>query len=47
MARPKTNGSKDSIANLGFGARLCLAAEKLRNNTDARGGGVSSDRFCS
>ena len=35
MARPKTNGTKDSTANLGFEAKLWLAADKLRNNMDA------------
>ncbi len=35
MARAKSNGSKDSSANLGFEAKLWLAADKLRNNMDA------------
>jgi type I restriction enzyme M protein len=35
MARPKTNGTKDSSANIGFEAKLWLAADKLRNNMDA------------
>ncbi len=36
MARRKSNGSKpDSSANLGFEAKLWLAADKLRNNMDA------------
>jgi type I restriction enzyme M protein len=35
MARPKSNGSKDSSAHLGFEAKLWLAADKLRNNMDA------------
>jgi type I restriction enzyme M protein len=39
MARPKSNGSsssdKSSSANLGFEAKLWLAADKLRNNIDA------------
>lgn len=34
MARPKSNGTKDSTANLGFQAKLRLTAEKLRNNMD-------------
>jgi type I restriction enzyme M protein len=34
-ARPPKNGSKDSTANLGFEAKLWLAADKLRNNMDA------------
>jgi len=29
MARTKSNGSKDSSANLGFEAKLWLAADKL------------------
>jgi len=35
MARTKSNGSKDTSANLGFEAKLWLAADKLRNNMDA------------
>jgi type I restriction enzyme M protein len=38
MARPKSNGSSStdkSSANLGFEAKLWLAADKLRNNMDA------------
>ncbi len=36
MARRKSNGAKpDSSANLGFEAKLWLAADKLRNNMDA------------
>ena len=37
MARTaqKSNGNKDSTANLGFEAKLWLAADKLRNNMDA------------
>src|SRR5678815_5682972 len=35
MAHPKSNGTKDSSANLGFEAKLWLAADKLRNNMDA------------
>src|SRR6476620_409416 len=35
MARQKSNGSKDSTANLGFEAKLWLAADKLRSNMDA------------
>ncbi len=36
MARRKSNGTKpDSSANLGFEAKLWLAADKLRNNMDA------------
>ena len=38
MARPKkssSTSSKDSSANLGFEAKLWLAADKLRNNMDA------------
>ena len=35
MARAKSKGSKDSSANLGFEAKLWLAADKLRNNMDA------------
>ena len=35
MARPKTSSPKDSSANLGFEAKLWLAADKLRNNMDA------------
>ena len=35
MARTKSNGSKDSTANLGFEAKLWLTADKLRNNMDA------------
>jgi type I restriction enzyme M protein len=34
-ARSKSNGNKDSSANLGFEAKLWLAADKLRNNMDA------------
>jgi len=32
---PKSNGPKDSTANIGFEAKLWLAADKLRNNMDA------------
>ncbi len=35
MPRVNSNGSKDSAANLGFEAKLWLAADKLRNNMDA------------
>jgi type I restriction enzyme M protein len=35
MARPKKSPSSDSSANLGFEAKLWLAADKLRNNMDA------------
>ncbi len=36
MARPKSNGTKDSsTATIGFEAKLWLAADKLRNNMDA------------
>jgi len=35
MARTKSNGSKDTSANLGFEAKLWRAADKLRNNMDA------------
>ncbi len=35
MPRPKSNTAKDSSANLGFEAKLWLAADKLRNNMDA------------
>jgi type I restriction enzyme M protein len=35
MARKKPNGSRDSSANIGFEAKLWLAADKLRNNMDA------------
>jgi hypothetical protein len=35
MARPKSNGTKDSSAHLGFEAKLWRAADKLRNNMDA------------
>ena len=37
MARKKasTRASKDNGANLGFEAKLWLAADKLRNNMDA------------
>jgi type I restriction enzyme M protein len=35
MARTKSNNSHDSAANLGFEAKLWLAADKLRNNMDA------------
>ena len=35
MARTKSNGAKDSAANLGFEAKLWLTADKLRNNMDA------------
>jgi hypothetical protein len=35
MPRAKFNGSKDSSANLGFEAKLWLAADKLRNNMEA------------
>jgi type I restriction enzyme M protein len=34
-ARKKTTSAKDSTANLGFEAKLWLAADKLRNNMDA------------
>ena len=33
-ARKKTSSPKDSSANLGFEAKLWLAADKLRNNMD-------------
>lgn len=35
MPRPKSNGTKDSTATIGFEAKLWLAADKLRNNMDA------------
>src|SRR5215216_7526542 len=35
MARSRSNGTKDTSANLGFEAKLWLAADKLRNNMDA------------
>jgi type I restriction enzyme M protein len=35
MARSATNNGKGSSANLGFEAKLWLAADKLRNNMDA------------
>src|SRR5277367_711210 len=35
MPRPKSNTAKDSSANIGFEAKLWLAADKLRNNMDA------------
>ena len=35
MVRTKSNGSKDSAANLGFEAKPWLAADNLRNNMDA------------
>ena len=35
MARGKSERSKNSTANLGFEAKLWLAADKLRNNMDA------------
>ncbi len=36
MARPpKAKNSESSTANIGFGAKLWLAADKLRNNMDA------------
>jgi hypothetical protein len=35
MARTSTKSSPDSTANLGFEAKLWLAADKLRNNMDA------------
>ena len=35
MARPKSNGSRDSSATIGFEAKLWLTADKLRNNMDA------------
>ena len=35
MARTKSNGAKESTANLGFEAKLWLTADKLRNNMDA------------
>ena len=35
MTRTKQNSSKDTAANLGFEAKLWLAADKLRNNMDA------------
>ncbi len=34
-ARKKSKSKKDSTANLGFEAKLWLAADKLRNNMDA------------
>lgn len=37
MARAKSKGSKDSTANLGFEAKLWLAADKLRNSMEAAG----------
>ncbi|MBL9172452.1 MAG: SAM-dependent DNA methyltransferase, partial [Verrucomicrobiales bacterium] len=35
MARPKRGTERESTANLGFEAKLWLAADKLRNNMDA------------
>lgn len=35
MARRSNNGSNTSAANLGFEAKLWLAADKLRRNIDA------------
>ena len=35
MARTKSNAADKSAANLGFEAKLWLAADKLRNNMDA------------
>ena len=35
MASAKSNAPRDSTANLGFEAKLWLAADKLRNNMDA------------
>ncbi len=35
MAKAKTAKSADSSANLGFEAKLWLAADKLRNKMDA------------
>ena len=35
MARSKSAAAKDSSANIGFEAKLWLAADKLRNNMDA------------
>jgi hypothetical protein len=35
MARPKSNRTKDSSANIGIEAKLWLAADKLRDNIDA------------
>ena len=35
MARSRTAGTRDTGANLGFEAKLWLAADKLRNNMDA------------
>ena len=35
MAKKKTSESKNSAANIGFEAKLWLAADKLRNNMDA------------
>ncbi len=35
MARGKSNGPRNGSANLGFEAKLWLAADKLRNNMDA------------
>jgi type I restriction enzyme M protein len=35
MARARSNNSKNSTANLGFEAKLWLAADKLRSNMDA------------
>ncbi len=35
MAKKKAPDSKNSSANIGFEAKLWLAADKLRNNMDA------------
>jgi hypothetical protein len=35
MARRTGNSKNGSTANLGFEAKLCLAADKLRSNMDA------------
>ena len=35
MARTKNANNENSAANLGFEAKLWLAADKLRNNMDA------------
>ena len=35
MAKKKSAAAKDSSANIGFEAKLWLAADKLRNNMDA------------
>ena len=43
-ASSKPSSSKDSTATIGFEAKLWLAADELRNNTDARPGQVFYSR---